>query len=232
MYVYIYIYIYIHTYVYIYVYVCVYICIYIYIYMIHTRVPSNKHHNVSSVKRRQTSPKAEAIVQQSHAPTASASVSSLTGDRGTEHGGILVVDERSRHWWGRCKSISFWQIGKKVRPGTFGNIKVGSREYPKRPSVKRHELRSDPSSAEPISADPVFRSMEASFVTSRPSESQKVMDVRKSWMSRAKLPMLRLSRNVTTLNHNTLIDKAAYAVLRWLSQPRLVRNVEASFATR
>ena len=28
--------------------------------------------------------------------------------------------------------------GKKVRPGTFGMIKVGQREYPKSPSVKKH----------------------------------------------------------------------------------------------
>ena len=49
-----------------------------------------------------------------------------------------------------AKVMNFDRLGKKVRPGTAGEIKVGSREYPKSPSVKKHELRSDPISADPI----------------------------------------------------------------------------------
>ena len=50
---------------------------------------------------------------------------------------------------GPCKSNEFWQIGEKVHPGTFGNIKIGQREYPKSPSVEKHEIRSDIISADP-----------------------------------------------------------------------------------
>ena len=33
----------------------------------------------------------------------------------------------------------FDRWGKKVRPGTFANIQVGQREYPKSPSVKTNK---------------------------------------------------------------------------------------------
>ena len=36
-----------------------------------------------------------------------------------------------------ARLIIFDRLGKKVRPGTFGNIKVGTREYPKGPSVNK-----------------------------------------------------------------------------------------------
>ena len=42
------------------------------------------------------------------------------------------------------------RLGKKVRPGTFGKIQVGQWEYPKSPSLKKHEICSDPISADPI----------------------------------------------------------------------------------
>ena len=48
-----------------------------------------------------------------------------------------------------AKVINFDRLGKKVRPGIFGKITGGSREYPKSPSVKKHENRSDPISADP-----------------------------------------------------------------------------------
>ena len=49
-----------------------------------------------------------------------------------------------------AKVVDFDRLGKKVRPGTFGKIQVGQREYPKSPSVERHEVCSDPNSADPI----------------------------------------------------------------------------------
>ena len=57
----------------------------------------------------------------------------------------LVADE-----WAAAKVMNFDRSGKKVRPGTLGKIKVGSRECPKSPSVKKHEIRSDPISADPV----------------------------------------------------------------------------------
>ena len=35
-----------------------------------------------------------------------------------------------------AKVINLDRLAKRVRPGTFGKIKVGQREYPKSPSVK------------------------------------------------------------------------------------------------
>ena len=49
-----------------------------------------------------------------------------------------------------AKVWTFDRLGENVRPGTFGKIKVGQREYPKGPSVKQHEVCSDPISADPI----------------------------------------------------------------------------------
>ena len=46
--------------------------------------------------------------------------------------------------------MNFVGLGKKVRPGTFGKIEARQREYPKGPSVKKHEISSDPMSADPI----------------------------------------------------------------------------------
>ena len=37
-----------------------------------------------------------------------------------------------------AKVIFVDRLGKKVRPGTFGKIKVGKQEYPKSPSVKKN----------------------------------------------------------------------------------------------
>ena len=45
--------------------------------------------------------------------------------------------------------IIFDRLGKKVRPVAFGNIKVGYREYPKSPSVKKNTICSDPISVDP-----------------------------------------------------------------------------------
>ena len=44
----------------------------------------------------------------------------------------------------------FDRLGKKVHPGTFGKTKVGEWVYPTSPSVKKHEICSDPISADPI----------------------------------------------------------------------------------
>ena len=49
----------------------------------------------------------------------------------------------------------------------FGNIKVGQREYPKGPSVKRHEICSDPISADPICYPPLL-SMLGTILHCRP----------------------------------------------------------------
>ena len=49
-----------------------------------------------------------------------------------------------------AKVMNFDRLGEKVRPGTSGKIKAGQRECPKGPSVKEHEIRSDPISADPI----------------------------------------------------------------------------------
>ena len=49
-----------------------------------------------------------------------------------------------------AKVMIFDRLREKVRPGTFGNIKVGQQEYPKSSSVKKHEICSDPISADPI----------------------------------------------------------------------------------
>ena len=62
----------------------------------------------------------------------------------------LVVDKWGQHKWGRCKSNELCQTREKVRPGTFGKRQVGFHEYPKSPSVKTHEICSDPISADPI----------------------------------------------------------------------------------
>ena len=43
-----------------------------------------------------------------------------------------------------AKGMTFDRLGKKVHPGTLGNIKIGQRRYPKSPSVKKHEIPSDP----------------------------------------------------------------------------------------
>ena len=51
--------------------------------------------------------------------------------------------------------MDFDNLGKKECPGTFGKIKVGQREYPKSPSVKKHEICSDPISADPICPFPM-----------------------------------------------------------------------------
>ena len=51
---------------------------------------------------------------------------------------------------GPLKSHYFDRLEKKVRSGTFGKIQVGSREYPKSPSVKKHLNCSDPISADLI----------------------------------------------------------------------------------
>ena len=52
-----------------------------------------------------------------------------------------------------AKVMIFDRLGKKVRPGTFGRIKVGSRVYPNGPCQK-HEICSDPISADPIGPFP------------------------------------------------------------------------------
>ena len=57
-----------------------------------------------------------------------------------------------------AKVIIFEGLGEKVRPGTFGKIKVGQREYPKSPSVRKHETSSDPISADPICPFPIVAS--------------------------------------------------------------------------
>ena len=49
-----------------------------------------------------------------------------------------------------AKVMFFDRVGEKVRPDTFGKTKVGYWEYPKSPSVKKHEICSDPISADPI----------------------------------------------------------------------------------
>ena len=47
--------------------------------------------------------------------------------------------------------IDFDRLGKKVRPGTFGEIKSRLTGAPKRsPCQKTHKIRSDPMSADPI----------------------------------------------------------------------------------
>ena len=51
------------------------------------------------------------------------------------------------------KVMNFDRLGKRVRPGTFGEIKVGQREYPeypKSPSVKQKRKCRGPTSADPI----------------------------------------------------------------------------------
>ena len=54
-----------------------------------------------------------------------------------------------------AKAINFDRLGKKLTPGTFGKIKVGSREYPKGPSVKKTCKKcSDLISADPIRPSP------------------------------------------------------------------------------
>ena len=53
------------------------------------------------------------------------------------------------------KLTNFDGLGKKVRPGTFGQMKVGERENPKSPAVKKHEICSDPISADLICPFPL-----------------------------------------------------------------------------
>ena len=64
------------------------------------------------------------------------------------------------------KVMSFWRIGKKVRLGTSGEIKVASQEYPKSPSVKTHEIRSDPMSANPVCPSPSARGAQEDLAAS------------------------------------------------------------------
>ena len=49
-----------------------------------------------------------------------------------------------------AKVMNFDRLVKKVRPGTFGKIQLGKREYPKSASVNKHEICSDPISADPF----------------------------------------------------------------------------------
>ena len=67
-------------------------------------------------------------------------------------------------WWtngvntngAAAEVINFDRLGEtKVRPGTFGKIKVGKREYQQKVPVKKHVICSDPISADPISPFPI-----------------------------------------------------------------------------
>ena len=50
-----------------------------------------------------------------------------------------------------AKVMTFDRLGKKVRPGSLGKIKVGEREYPKKSLCRKTCIfRSDPISADPI----------------------------------------------------------------------------------
>ena len=53
-----------------------------------------------------------------------------------------------------AKVMNFISLGKKVRPSTFGKLKVYQCEYHKSPSVKKHEICSDPINADPICPSP------------------------------------------------------------------------------
>ena len=67
---------------------------------------------------------------------------------------LPVADENGVNTTGVAAEVTniFVRSGKKVRPGTFGKIKVGQREYPKGPSVTKHEHQN---CSDPISADPI-----------------------------------------------------------------------------
>ena len=66
----------------------------------------------------------------------------------TEQGGLRTKGVSTKG--AAAKVMKFDSLGKKVRPGTFGDIKICSREYPKSPSVKKHGICSDPINADPI----------------------------------------------------------------------------------
>ena len=85
----------------------------------------------------------------------------------------LASDRASCHATQRRAGLAFWlrtngvnttgvaakvmnsdRLGKKVRPGTFGNIAIYEWEYPKSPSAQKHESRSGPISADPICPSP------------------------------------------------------------------------------
>ena len=147
IYVYIYIYIYactyIHIYIYIYIYIVIYVYIYIYIYIcicVFRRV-RDRHkllHYSPLVKKTCVR---QVVLDDWFSLSAA-------GARGC--GGWTSAAEGSaaaRCLWLRtngvntngaaAKVINFDRLGKKVRPGTFGKTKVGQREYPKGPSVKK-----------------------------------------------------------------------------------------------
>ena len=71
-----------------------------------------------------------------------------------------------------AKVANFDRLGKKVRPGTLGNIKVYQREYPKSASVKKLEVCSDPISADPVCPFPSAPQSRALFRSPSPVEAQ------------------------------------------------------------
>ena len=152
---YIYIYIYqLFMYICICIELCIYIysCTYIYIYIyIHTHI-----HTLSSSWKR---PGGRLTVSRSAPPAGSSLVRRLGGEPGSSR----FADEMGQHSWGRCKSNDcyFDILGAKVHPGTFGNIKVGQREYPKSPSVKQTKICTDPISADPICPFPKLATMQS-----------------------------------------------------------------------
>ena len=79
---------------------------------------------------------------------------------------ICSISPMSNRTWLRTNGVNnnvaaaevmdFDRLGKRVRPGTFGKIQVGKREYPKDPSVNKHEICSDRNSADPICPFPSY----------------------------------------------------------------------------
>ena len=67
----------------------------------------------------------------------------------------LIADYWGQHLWGRCKSNGFWQIAKKVH-----KIDRFDRLVPKKYlCVKKHNICSDPISADPIWSFPKYYSV-------------------------------------------------------------------------
>ena len=88
----------------------------------------------------------------------------------------LVADKRGQHYNGAAaKVIIFDRLGKKVRPGTLGKTKVGWREYPKSPSVKKHAICSDLISADPTCPFPSGTHLRQTFCGLSPQEARKIL---------------------------------------------------------
>ena len=157
-----------HTHVCIHIYVYIYVCIYIYIYIcICICIMFNRHLRLNRALWHCSATAFGNAQSQHHA--GNTGLRQSRSQAGCDNAGCHNARcwLRQRCCWlqtngantngAAAKVIVVARLGKKVCPGTFVKINVGSREYPKSPSVRKHEPGSDPISADPICPFPRLR---------------------------------------------------------------------------